>query len=120
MDGKIPPGVTVGMDAYHMHSNDSVFPEPNAFRPERWLNSPKGPDGVRPLSNYLVSFSRGSRACIGLNLAYMELYVALATLFRRFDLELFETDRSDVDFLLDVVVPMPKKDTKGVRMVVKK
>lgn len=49
----------------------------------------------------------------------MELYVALATLFRRFDLELFQTTRDDVDFALDIVVPMPKKDTKGVRMVVK-
>ncbi|KAF2231043.1 putative cytochrome P450 [Viridothelium virens] len=119
-DWEIPPGVTVGMDAYHMHSKESIFPEPQTFRPERWLGSPKGPDGVTPLSNYLVSFSRGSRACIGLNLAYMELYVALATIFRRFELELFDTDRSDVDFIRDVVVPMPKRDSKGVRVLVKK
>ncbi|KAM3420754.1 hypothetical protein BST61_g4002 [Cercospora zeina] len=72
----IPPGVTVGMGAYHMHSHEKVFPDPQSFSPERWLHSPKGPDGTRALSNYLVSFSRGSRACIGLNLAYMELYVA--------------------------------------------
>ncbi|KAF2210105.1 hypothetical protein CERZMDRAFT_45960, partial [Cercospora zeae-maydis SCOH1-5] len=109
----------VSQSAYHMHSNEEVFPNPQSFSPERWLNNPKGPDGTRALSNYLVSFSRGSRACIGLILAYLELYVALATLFRRFDLELFETTRDDVDFALDIVVPMPKKDTKGVRMVVK-
>ena len=116
----IPPGVVVGMDSYHMHSNPVVFPKPDAFKPERWLDNAKGPDGVRPLNNYIVSFSKGSRSCIGMNLAYMELYVSLATLFRRHELELFETDRSDVDFIFDIVVPMPRKDTKGVRVLVKK
>ena len=103
-----------------MHSNDDIFPEPDSFRPERWLNNPKGPDGVRPLSTYLVNFSRGSRACIGLNFAHLELYVALATIFRRFELELFDTDHNDVDFVLDIVAPMPKKDSRGVRIMVKK
>ena len=118
-DWEIPPGVVVGMDAFHMHSNEKAFPEPLEFRPERWLGDPKGPGGVRPLSNYLVPFGRGSRVCLGQHLAYMELYVGLATLFRRHDLELHETDRSDVDFVLDMVIPIPKRGSKGVRVIVK-
>ena len=31
------------------------------------------------------------------SLAYAEIYVTLATIFRRFDLELYETTREDVD-----------------------
>lgn len=119
-DWEIPPNVSVSMDAYHNHINEDIFPEPLEFRPERWLNDPKGPDGVHPLSHYMVAFARGSRNCVGMHLALMELYVALATLFRRHHLELFETDRSDVDFIVDLVKPMPKWGSKGVRVVVVK
>lgn len=107
------------MDSYHTHMNEAIFPDPLEFRPERWLGEPKGPDGVHPLSNYMVSFSRGARNCLGMNLSWMELYVALATVFRRHDFELFETDRGDVDFIVDLVRPMPKRGSKGVRVVVK-
>lgn len=116
---EIPAGVPVSMDAYHMHSNEAVFPEPHEFRPERWLGDPMGPDGVHTLSHYLVPFSRGSRACIGMHLAYMELFIALATVIRRHEFEIFETDRSDVDFVNDLVRPMPKWGSKGVRVMVK-
>lgn len=119
-DWVIPPGLPVGMDAYHMHTNEDVFPEAQRFKPERWLGEPRGPGGTHPLSNYLVPFGRGSRVCLGMPLAYIELYVALATLFRRHELELFQTDRSDADFVLDIVMPMPKRDSKGVRVIVSK
>lgn len=113
------PGIPVSMDAYHMHSSKTIFPEPLEFRPERWLGKPKGPDGEHPLSHHLVPFSRGSRACIGMHLAHLELAVALATVFRRHELELFNTDRTDVDFAVDLVRPMPKWGSKGVRVIVK-
>lgn len=114
----IPPNTPVGMDAYHCHMNETIFPEPLMFRPERWLGNPTGPDGLRPLSNYMVSFSRGARNCLGINLAWMELYVGLATVFRRHDLALFDTSTEDVEFVIDMVRPMPKRDSKGVRVLV--
>lgn len=116
----IPPGTAVGMDAYHMHTNEAIFPEPFAFRPERWLGDPKGPDGRQPLLNYLCSFGGGSRICIAMHLAYMELYIGLATLFRRHELQLFETDESDVKFALEMLAPMPHRGSKGVRVIVNK
>ena len=73
----IPAGAAVGMDAFHMHTNESIFPDPFVFKPERWLNDPKGPDDMHPLSNYMVTFGRGSRACIGMQLAYMEMYIEI-------------------------------------------
>ena len=44
-----------------MHNmNSLVFPDPDRFQPERWLNdAPK-------LEQYLCSFSRGSRGCLGM------------------------------------------------------
>ncbi|KAJ5505705.1 Cytochrome P450 [Penicillium expansum] len=116
---QIPAGTAVSMDAYHIHVNPDIFPDPHEFKPERWLGDPMSFDGKHRLSYYLTSFSRGSRVCIGMHLALMDMYVALATLFRRHKLELFETDRSDVDFIMDLVRPMPKWDSKGVRVIVK-
>lgn len=117
-DWVIPAGTAVGMDAYHMHSNADIFPEPFAFHPERWLGDPKGPNGRQPLSNYLCSFGGGSRICIAMHLAYMELYVGLATLFRRHELHLSDTNRSDVDFALEMLAPMPHWGSRGVRVTV--
>ncbi|KAI0536737.1 cytochrome P450 [Xylaria digitata] len=117
-DWTIPPNTAVSMDAYHMHMNETVFPNATEFEPDRWLGDPKGPGGLRPLSSYMVSFSRGARNCLGMNLAWMELYVGLATIFRRHNLELFETTREDVDFIVDLARPMPKRGSKGVRVIV--
>jgi cytochrome P450 len=106
------------MDTYHMHSNNDIFPEWNSFKPERWLGDPKGPGGFKPLGQYMVAFSKGSRMCIGLNMAYAELYIGLATMFRRHRLQLHETDITDVEFAVDMVSTQPKFGTKGVRAVV--
>ncbi|KAI1194273.1 cytochrome P450 [Nemania serpens] len=115
----IPPGTPVSMDQYHMHTNERVFPDPNVFRPERWLGDAKGPDGVKPLANYLTTFGRGTRMCLGLNLAHAEIFIGLATLFRRHELELFETTRRDVDFHTEYLKAAPWPGSKGVRVVVK-
>jgi cytochrome P450 len=52
------------------------------------------------------------------SLAYMELTLGLAHFFRKFDLELYETDASDVEMKYDFVLPAPKADSKGVRVKV--
>ena len=58
--------------------------------------------------------------CLGMNLAYAEIHLTLAAVFRRFDLELFETTREeDVDIAHDFFNPSAKVDSKGVRVLVK-
>lgn len=49
-----------------------------------------------------------------------ELHIAIATVFTRFDFELFETDNSDVEMEHAYLVPYPKWDSKGVRVTVKR
>ncbi len=102
-----------------MHSNERIFPDSTTYRPEKWLGDPKGPDGVKQLSRYMVAFSRGSRMRLGMQMAYCELYLMVASLMRRFEFELFETDRSDVDFYRDALTPQAKPDSQGVRVLVK-
>ena len=125
-DGKkewsIPPGTPISMTNNLVNHDESIFPSPHTFRPERWIENPL-------LSRYQVSFGKGGRACLGINLAYAELYLALAAIFRLYGstevqgeddvgvLELHETTRRDVVF--DMVNPMAEGDSKGVRIIVR-
>lgn len=113
-DFTIPAGVTVSMDIYSISHDENIFPDSFAFIPERWMGNPKAPDG-KQLSRYLASFSGGTRNCVGMQLAYAELYIGLASMFRRFDFELFETGRGDIDALRDCFVPRPKLGSNGVQ-----
>ncbi|RFU80096.1 cytochrome p450 [Trichoderma arundinaceum] len=78
----LAPGTVVSMSAWDMHNYPEVFPNPEVFDPTRWM----GPaDEVHLRERYLVAFSRGSRGCVGQNLAMCELYCTLAAVFHRFD-----------------------------------
>ena len=54
------------------------------------------------------------------SLAYAELYLTTALIFRPGGpkLSLFETDQSDIEIVRDVVIGLPKSDTRGVRVTV--
>lgn len=75
-DFTIPPGTPVGMSAVHVHDNEDIFPEPYAFRPERWM-------GEKAPLKYLVAFGRGSRNCVGMELAKAQILTVLAAVIRR-------------------------------------
>ncbi|KAJ3941027.1 uncharacterized protein N0V96_008903 [Colletotrichum fioriniae] len=114
----IPVGATVSMDNYAVSHDEAIFPDNMTFCPERWLGDPKAPDGKK-LSRYMVAFGRGTRSCVGMQLAWAELYTGIATLFRRFKMELYETERDAMDLHMDRFVPRPKPHTLGVRALVK-
>ncbi|KAH9483000.1 Cytochrome P450 monooxygenase [Psilocybe cubensis] len=78
----LPPGTTIAMGNTIMHRNPDIFPDPLQFIPERWLR----PDSAATLDRYLVAFSKGPRACIGINLAWCELYLILGNMFRKLEL----------------------------------
>lgn len=112
----IPVGVPVGMSSYLMHTDPTVYERPFEFIPERWLGA------VHPnMNRNFVPFSRGSRNCLGQNLAHAEINLALAVLHRPGgpQLELFETDESDIIHVHDYMIPLPKLSTKGVRVLVR-
>ena len=52
------------------------------------------------------------------SLAHAELFLTLATLFRRFDLQLYETRREDVEPARDFFVPAPEPGGNGLRVTV--
>ncbi|RAK75874.1 cytochrome P450 [Aspergillus fijiensis CBS 313.89] len=102
----IPPGTPMSTSSYFLHRNPEIFPNPESFDPERWITaSERGAN----LSKYLVPFTRGTRACIGINLSYAEIYTTLATIVCRFDLELCDTAPERMAFTREMIVQRPEE-----------
>ncbi|MCJ1268629.1 hypothetical protein MMC22_008517 [Lobaria immixta] len=121
----IPAGTPISMCVSSINTNPDIFSEPYEFRPERWLENPK-------LDRYLLTFSKGTRMCLGMNLAYQELYLVTAAVFRKYDLydgtgmqqgptlALYDTIRErDVDMSSELIVTFPARGSKGVRLLVR-
>lgn len=60
----IPQGYAIGMSSAITHHDETVFPDSHSFIPDRWL----GRNGQRKkdLERALLSFSKGSRGCLGM------------------------------------------------------
>ncbi|KAI0454930.1 cytochrome P450 [Xylaria acuta] len=110
---KLPPGTVLSESSYLLHTDEEIFPEPFDFKPERWIN-----DTEHTARHQFVAFSRGARSCIGINLAYAELYPIVAAVFSRLELKLFETSRRDVEFASDGFISYRPKGSRGVRLQV--
>uniref|UniRef100_A0A093VAB6 Trichodiene oxygenase n=1 Tax=Talaromyces marneffei PM1 TaxID=1077442 RepID=A0A093VAB6_TALMA len=67
----IPPGATVSMSTMFMHLDENIYPNPTKYDPERWIRATK--QGIN-LTKYLTAFSKGTRMCLGMNMAYAEFY----------------------------------------------
>jgi cytochrome P450 len=115
---EIPTGTKVSMNAVMIHRNPQLFPQPDVFHPERWLEAPH-------LDRHLVSFSKGARQCLGINLAKAGLYMALGAIFGRISaagdggprLQLLVPKASlkDVEIAGDMFVPSTKSGNKHVK-----
>ncbi|KAF2439814.1 cytochrome P450 [Karstenula rhodostoma CBS 690.94] len=113
----IPAGTCVSQSIPDVSHDEALFPKSREFIPERWLDDPKTSDGI-PLDRFMVSFGRGTRSCLGITLAWTELYLTLGMMFRRFKFELFEADVTDVEMAHDYFIPVTSLKSKGVRVFV--
>ena len=76
---EIEAGKLIACNAFSLHRRRDLYPEPLAFRPERFLESPPGPYTWIP-------FGGGGRHCIGRSFATMEMKVVLRAILDRFHL----------------------------------
>ena len=63
----IPGGVRVSGRAWTLHRNQDVYPDPWAWKPERWLNADK--DSKDEMMRWFWAFGSGGRMCIGSHFA---------------------------------------------------
>ncbi|EEB95203.1 hypothetical protein MPER_05864, partial [Moniliophthora perniciosa FA553] len=96
----------VGMSCVLLHKNPDIFENPLDFSPERWLQA-----DIRELEYNLVPFSKGPRICLGLNLAWCELYLIFANVFRKLDMKSLDTTVEDMRSYKEYFVPYWEKKT---------
>jgi cytochrome P450 len=81
----LPPKTLVATQAWSAHRNPSVFPSPESFLPERWLETADNREQLEAMNRHMMPFGTGSRVCGGQNLAQMVLRIAITAIARNFD-----------------------------------
>ncbi|KAF5006245.1 hypothetical protein FDECE_7405 [Fusarium decemcellulare] len=78
-----PPGSVLSVPTYSIHHSKEIWgPDADDFKPERW------DDVTTRQKNAFIPFSHGPRACVGRNVAEMEMKLIAATWARRYSVEL--------------------------------
>ncbi|KAJ5114818.1 benzoate 4-monooxygenase cytochrome P450 [Penicillium alfredii] len=90
----IAGGITVSVPTFLAHRDPTLFPEPERYSPERWLDAS---DTSKEMRAAFIPFSSGGRACIGRNITIMEQQILVATLVHRYDFAL-PSDRWELDW----------------------
>lgn len=87
-DGRsIPAGTAVGMNAWVVHQNKEIFgADAESFVPERWLRyEHESETSFQARRSRMreadLTFGAGNRICLGKNVALLQLYKVIATLF---------------------------------------
>jgi cytochrome P450 len=65
-----PPGCSLVLNGYLIHHDPEIYPDPDAFRPERFLDEPPG-------TYTWIPFGGGRRRCLGASFAMLEMTIVL-------------------------------------------
>jgi cytochrome P450 len=74
-----PVGACLAPNAYLLHHDPAIYPEPYAFRPERFLDEPPG-------TYTWIPFGGGRRRCLGASFALLEMKIVLRAVLERHEL----------------------------------
>ncbi|KAK5047410.1 hypothetical protein LTR84_006506 [Exophiala bonariae] len=99
----IPQKTIVSMQCYTTHRDPDTFPDPDNFDPARWLD----PESEK-MRDMFMPFSKGPRACLGKNLAMMELKLTTATLVKDYTVKLAASCTDDSMAMTDHFLIIPK------------
>ncbi|KAL5375074.1 hypothetical protein DPSP01_011490 [Paraphaeosphaeria sporulosa] len=89
----VPAGTLVSTQSWSSKHDPRYWHRPDDFLPERWIG-----DGFGDRKDAFNPFSLGPRACLGINLAYLELRIILAKMVWAYEWEMVD---KDVDWVRD-------------------
>lgn len=101
----VAPGTTLAVSALLIHHRADLYPEPMAFRPDRFLGRPPG-------AYTWVPFGGGARRCIGAGFAQLEMRVVLSTLLSRVTPRAADPEPEEIRNRVNTMVP-----SRGGRVV---
>ena len=84
---KWPSGTMFQVDAISIHKNSDYWEDPEKFNPDRWLV-----EGFEPKKYSFIMFGGGLRICPGRKLAMIELVGLMALIYRKYEIELVDTE----------------------------
>ena len=96
---RIPARTVVAAGIYLIHQSPELYPDPAAFRPERFL------DGNAPEHYAWVPFGGGVRRCLGVGLATLEMEIVIPTILRLVSLRAARPEPEDIGVLGVTLVP---------------
>ncbi|XP_059143734.1 cytochrome P450 27C1-like isoform X2 [Physella acuta] len=87
----IPKDTILMMNLYVMSRDEKIFPDPDEFKPERWL---RGSEESTAPAFSLIPFGFGTRSCVGRRIAETQIYLATVQILQRFWLK--KSDQFDI------------------------
>jgi len=109
---EIPPRTRLILSPYILGRHPKYWDDPNAFKPERWLD--KTEEFSARIRFAFFPFSAGGRNCIGQRFATMEAKLIMAELIRSFVFDLAPSQKGTNFSLSNLIVMRPKPDLKVV------
>lgn len=102
----VPPGTIVSTQAWSLHRDPSVFPSPDSFLPERWLECSQVE--LDNMLQHMIPFGVGTRMCGGQNLAQVIMRIMIVAIVRNFNIAAPpETNEKSMEIKDSFVSPSP-------------
>ncbi|KAK7424579.1 hypothetical protein QQZ08_008589 [Neonectria magnoliae] len=87
---KLAGGTEVGISPWVLHRDPNLFPDPDSFRPERWLPSDTDEEHLKLMHRSFFTFGNGAHTCSGRWISLMEMKKVIPSLMLRFEMELID------------------------------
>jgi cytochrome P450 len=104
-DYELEPGTVIAVDLYSLHRRPDLWPDPDRFRPERFLEQ-------RPAKYTWLPFGADERSCIASHFAITEIRVVLRKLALQARLE--PEDQRDEDVVKLGLLLSPSRGARAV------
>ncbi|OGM49135.1 cytochrome P450 [Aspergillus bombycis] len=103
----IPANIRVNAQAYSLHRNPDVYPDPETWQPKRWLKGVNSDSDLEERRRWFWAFGSGGRMCVGSNLALQEIKLVTAAIYTNYRTSI--VDDNDIE-AIDAYTVKPRGD----------